>query len=164
VTTPGTALWHSQLQRYCGAHPNRTCGALACPEGPTRAICRAGRCEATATDDNGKPVRVAVERRCLPAIVCTGWVGCVAVRGNPQDGWFVDGEATALDAGARAPRGALVGVSPACTTVASDRCVAVDLAQLSRPPTAPCPPWTAPPLIAPPPYQCAEVDGACRRR
>ncbi len=57
--------------------------------GPTRAVCRDGRCEATPNAADGGPGWVPVEQRCLPAVVCDSWAGCALAIGNDQDGWFV---------------------------------------------------------------------------
>jgi hypothetical protein len=148
ATTPGTRRWHAALQRYCGAHEPTNCGALACPSGPTRAICRDGRCEATWLDENGQPVFVAVEDRCLPGLVCDSWAGCVRADGNAQDGWFVyESE--------RIARGEIAGLERVATTDGA----AVEAFRL-YPPGVECPPHTVPPILPPPP-SCALVDNHC---
>ncbi|MDI1476264.1 hypothetical protein [Polyangium sp. y55x31] len=150
-TTPGTRGWHADLQRYCAAHPPPTCPPLACPEGPTRAVCRDGLCEATATGPDGQPIRVPVEQQCLPAMLCDAWAGCALVTGNAQDGWFVaEGE--------QVPRGELATVKNVCTV--GDRCEAARV----LPPGVVCPPWSVPPRIEAPPYTCALEGGRCRSR
>ncbi|MDI1442586.1 hypothetical protein [Polyangium sp. 6x1] len=150
-TTPGTRRWHADLQRYCAAHPPSTCSGLACPEGPTRASCRDGHCEATATGTDGQPARVPVEQQCIPAMVCDAWAGCALVTGNAQDGWFVaDGE--------KVPRGEIATMGNVCTV--GDRCEAARV----LPPGVVCPPWSVPPRIEAPPYTCAMVGGKCRSR
>lgn len=106
-------------------------------------------CEAAWTADDGSPVRVGIEERCLPAMVCDGWVGCAAVRGNAQDGWFV----AQSD---RVARGEIVSVGNVCTSGA--RCDAVTL----QPPNMQCPAWSVPPIITAAPYRCVD-DGGCRR-
>jgi hypothetical protein len=154
-TTPGTRRWYAAVERACATTPSAGCGSLACPAGPTRAVCLEGRCAATATDAHGQPTFIAVEQRCLPAMVCDSWVGCAAVHGNTQDGWYV----TQADRGAA---GELAALGPVCTTRAagSPGCEAARL----YPPGVTCPPWTAPPRIDPAPYACAVVDGICRHR
>lgn len=151
ATTPGTRRWHADLQRHCAAHPPSTCPPLACPEGPTRAICRDGLCEATATGSDGQPTRVPVERQCLPAMLCDAWAGCALVTGNAQDGWFVaEGE--------QVPRGEPATVKNVCTV--GDPCEAARV----LPPGATCPPWSVPPRIEAPPYTCALEGGKCLSR
>jgi hypothetical protein len=150
ATTPGTRRWHAALQLYCGAHPSTACGPLACPEGPTRAVCRAGRCEATWTGADGGPARVGVERRCLPALSCDAWVGCALVEGNAQDGWFVE-EA------AQATRGAVAAVGNVCTA-GPVRCEAARITE----PGVVCPPWSIPPVITAPAYTCSLEGGRCQ--
>ncbi|HVK65577.1 MAG TPA: hypothetical protein VM694_13935 [Polyangium sp.] len=150
-TTPGTRRWHAALQRTCAAHPPSACSPLACPEGPTRAVCRDGLCEATATGPDGQPLRVPVEQQCLPAMVCDAWAGCALMTGNAQDGWFVaEGE--------QVPRGELATVKNVCTV--GNRCEAARV----LPPGVPCPPWSTPPRIEAPPYTCALEGGKCRSR
>lgn len=147
-TTPGTRAWHAELQLFCGARPTADCPALACPMGPTRAVCRAGICEATADGVDGGPTFVLGERRCLPAMICGAWAGCALVDGNAQDGWYV-ADATA------APRGTLAAVEPdACVPRAPGRCAAARL----FPKGVGCPPTSVPPLISPPPKACV-LDG-----
>ncbi len=150
ATTPGTRRWHAALQLYCGAHPSSACGPLACPEGPTRAVCRAGACDATATGADGGSTRVGVDRRCLPAMSCDAWAGCALVEGNEQDGWFVEESA-------HATRGAIAAVGNVCTAGAA-RCEA---ARISEPGVV-CPPWSVPPLITPPTYTCSLEAGRCQ--
>lgn len=118
--------------------------------GPTRAVCQAGRCEATPTGADGKPVFIMDERRCVPALVCDGWQGCAEISGNEQDGWFVE---RADDM----PAGTAVTFGNVCTSGVA--CDAVTL----RPDGVQCPPWGIPPLIAPPPFACAGEAGACRK-
>jgi len=150
-TTPGTRRWHADLQRYCAAHPPATCSPLACPEGPTRAVCREGRCEATATGPDGQPTRVPVEQQCLPAMICDAWAGCALVTGNAQDGWFVaEGE--------KVPRGEIAAVGNVCTV--GNRCEAAKV----LPPGVVCPPWSVPPRIEAPRYTCGLESGTCRAR
>lgn len=156
ATTPGTRRWHAALQLSCADSPLTACGPLACPEGPTRAVCRAGRCEATATGADGGPTRVPVERRCLPAMVCDDWVGCAFATGNRQDGYFTSG-ATAWS-GARRPiptPGTLADVRNVCTI--HEKCEGV----WTAPPKLACPPWTAPPMIGRPTYTCVEEGLRC---
>lgn len=153
ATTAGTRRWHAALQLSCADKPLTACGPLACPEGPTRAVCRSGRCEATATGADGGPTRVPVERRCLPAMVCDDWVGCAVATGNHQDGYFTSG-ATAWS-GARRPMplpGTVADIRNGCTLHGD--CEAVWTAPVKDP----CPPWTAPPAIDRPTFTCA-VEG-----
>ena len=151
-TTPGTRRWFAQLQLFCGAHPPKSCYPLGCPAGPTRAVCRTGVCEATASDANGHPIYVANERQCLPALICDQWAACALIEGNEQDGWFVQ----------ESPRvavGTLASVEKnVCTAADAGRCEAAKL----YPPDARCPPWTVPPLIAAPPFSCVLESGRCR--
>jgi hypothetical protein len=148
-TTPGTRRWHATLQRHCAAQPPTDCFPLACPQGPTRAVCREGRCEATADGPDGGPAFVQVERRCLPALVCDSWAGCTLAIGNAQDGWFVHESE-------RASRGEIVGLARVATT---DGGVA-EAFRLS-PRDVKCLPHGVPPVLSPPP-SCKEVDGHCR--
>lgn len=156
TTTPGTRRWHAALQRSCAESPLTACAPLACPEGPTRAVCRSGQCEATATGADGGPTRVPVERRCLPAMVCDDWVGCAFATGNTQDGHFTSG-ATAWP-GARRPipaPGTLASVRNGCTL--HNDCEAI----WTAPDKDPCPPWTAPPAIDRPAYTCVAEGSRC---
>ncbi len=147
-TTPGTRAWYAELQLFCGARPQGDCPALACPMGPTHAICRTGRCEATWEGADGGPGFVADEQRCLPALVCGAWAGCALVTGNAQDGWYVY-DATS------APRGTLASVEPdVCAPRVAKRCTAARL----FPKGVVCPPTSVPPLIPPPPKACV-LDG-----
>jgi hypothetical protein len=151
-TTAGTRPWHAKLQRYCGTHPPANCGALACPEGPTRAICRSGRCEATYEGPDGGPTRVSVEQRCLPAMICDSWAGCAFVSGNAQDGWFVsDAEQLAGGAAVSLKKNACT-VGPPCE------------AAWAPPERGVCPPWTAPPYIPAPTYRCVAEGSRCVSR
>lgn len=150
-TTPGTRLWNWHLRQYCAAHPAQGCSPLACPEGPTVAVCRAGVCEATGTGPDGGAARVPVEQRCLPAMVCTTWKGCALVSGSAQDGWFVE-------QGEESLRGQLASVGNVCTV--RERCEAASV----LPPGVVCPPWSVPPLIDLPPYTCALEGGQCRSK
>ncbi|MDI1435806.1 hypothetical protein [Polyangium sorediatum] len=150
-TTPGTRRWHADLQRYCAAHPPSTCPPLACPEGPTRAVCRDGLCQATATGPDGQPTRIPVEQQCLPAMVCDAWAGCALVNGNTQDGWFIaEGE--------QVPRGEIAMVKNVCTV--GNRCDAA----IVLPPGVVCAPWSVPPRIEAPRYTCALEGGKCLSR
>ncbi len=146
---PGTRAWNADLHLYCAAHPPQNCPPLACPEGPTRAICRDHACALTATGPDGGPTRVPVERRCLPAMVCSDWKGCAMVSGNGQDGWFVD-------EGAQVSRGALAGVRDNVCLVKGP-CEGAVVAE----PGVVCPPQTVPALIQPPPYSCVLREGRC---
>lgn len=150
-TTPGTRRWHAELQRWCAAYPPKDCYPLACPQGPTRAVCRDGRCEATPNAIDGGPGFVPVERRCLPSLVCDTWSGCTEARGNDQDGWFVGSSE-------RAPRGELV----ALTRVALVDKSAAD-AFLIHDPKVKCPPHTVPPVLPAPPV-CVEAGGQCKQK
>lgn len=150
-TTPGTRRWHADLQRWCAAHPPTDCPPLACPQGPTRAVCRAGLCEATATGPDGGFAFVTTERRCLPSLVCDTWSGCTQARGNDQDGWFVESSE-------RAPRGALV----ALTRVALIDKSAAE-AFLLHDPNVKCLPHTEPPVLPAPPV-CVEAGGQCKQK
>ena len=150
-TTPGTRAWHARLQKYCAARPPGVCHPLACPQGPTRAVCRAGVCEATASDDDGRPIYVPVVQRCLPAMICDAWAGCAEVVGNGQDGFFTRGAS-------RVAPGTLAAVETnVCTTAGAGRCEAARL----LPSDVVCPPHSIPPPIAPPPFACALDDGRC---
>jgi hypothetical protein len=151
ATTPGTRRWHADLQRYCASRSLAACAPLACPEGPTRAVCREGLCEATPTGPDGGPVRVRVEQQCLPAMLCDTWKGCAIVTGNAQDGWFVE-------QGEQVPRGAPAVIGNVCTV--RDRCEAARVV----PEGVSCPPWTVPPRIEAPPYTCVLEDGQCRAK
>lgn len=148
-TTPGTRGWHAKLQRFCAAHVRADCPALACPQGPTRAVCRSGRCEATATAADGGVAYVEVEQRCLPAVVCDDWAGCAGAIGNDQDGWFVDESA-------RVARGAIAGRERVATADAR----AVEVLRLF-PPGAQCPPHAVPPVFSVPSFACAAEAGKC---
>ena len=148
-TTPGTRRWHAALQRYCGAHPPASCPPLACPLGPTVAVCRAGLGAAPAPAPAGGPAIGLPERRCLPAMVCTEWAGCVLVAGNAQDGWFVEQSE-------RVARGEIAGVEQVCTGDAG----CYETAKLF-PSDVHCPPTTIPPILGPPPTGCALVAGRC---
>jgi hypothetical protein len=151
-TTPGTRRWFAQLQLFCGAHPPRSCYPLGCPAGPTRAVCRAGACEATPSDADGRPIYLADERKCLPAMICDEWAGCALVAGNAQDGWFVQESS-------RVAVGTLAALEKnVCTAADAGRCEAARL----YPPDAACPPHTEPPLIAAPPFSCTLESGRCR--
>ena len=57
--------------------------------GPTVAICRDHRCEATWIGADGGPAFVSDEKHCVPAWVCNAWSGCALVGGNTQNGYFV---------------------------------------------------------------------------
>lgn len=150
ATTPGTRRWHAKLQRFCASNPPASCPPLGCPMGPTRAICNAGKCEATPSGPDGKPVFVMSEQKCLPAMVCDEWAGCVLLTGNTQDGWFVQEKA-------RVPVGEIAGVDNVCTTT---RCEGARLF-----PEGPvCPPHTIPPMIDPPPYSCVMEGGHCVKK
>jgi hypothetical protein len=122
---------------------------LACPLGPTRAVCRAGSCEATSTGADGGVGYVASERRCLPALVCDTWAGCTLAVGNTQDGWFVEESK-------RVARGEIVALDR--VAIATDAGVAE--AFRLTPPGVTCPPHGIPPILAPPPA-CAMKDGHC---
>jgi hypothetical protein len=148
-TTPGARYWYATLRRFCAQHPPTGCGALACPMGPTRAICRSGRCEATFYGPDGGPVLVMDRERCLPALGCDTWDGCALVIGNDQDGWFIE------SADHAAP-GDAAFVGSVCTTA---RCEGVRY----QPTNVVCPAWTVPPRIDPPSYACAVVGGRCVR-
>lgn len=150
ATTPGTRRWHAELQRFCAAHPPASCFPLACPMGPTFAVCRDGQCEATPSGPDGGPGFVAVERRCLPALVCDGWSGCTRARGNGQDGWFVEESD-------RVGRGEPVGLERVATADGG-----VTEAFRLGPPGVSCPPHTIPPVLPPPPFACSDVDGQCK--
>ena len=149
-TTPGTRRWHAALQRSCGARDAGACYPLACPQGPTRAVCRSGFCEATELGPDGGPARVIVERRCLPVMICDGWAGCAMVSGNAQDGWFVEESD-------RAARGETVALGNVCTTP-SQPCEAARI----LPVDSGCAPRTVPPLISAPGYGCGRSEGHCR--
>jgi hypothetical protein len=151
ATTPGNKKWHVALQRHCGANPPKDCYPLACPQGPTRAVCNQGVCEATASGPDGGPVSVPVLRQCLPAIACDTWAGCAMVRGNEQDGYFVEESS-------RVARGEIANVESPCTK--GGKCEAARI----YPPEAVCPPHTEPPRIDPPPYACAVVEGQCKQQ
>ncbi|MBI5536781.1 MAG: hypothetical protein HY898_28935 [Deltaproteobacteria bacterium] len=150
VFTPGTRRWHAALQRFCGPRPPGPCYPLACPEGPTRAVCRAGLCEATADGVDGGYVRVGVERRCMPSMICDAWTGCALVVGNDQDGWFVEESA-------RATRGDIVSIGNVCTS-GGKPCEAARV----HPASITCPPHSVPPLISPPSFTCGMDAGECR--
>ena len=150
VFTPGTRRWHAALQRFCGPRPPGPCNPLACPEGPTRAVCRAGLCEATADGPDGGYARVGVDRRCLPSMICDEWTGCALVVGNAQDGWFVEESA-------RATRGDIVSIGNVCTT-GGKPCEAARV----HPASITCPPYSVPPLISPPSFTCGMDAGKCR--
>ena len=148
----GSRSWYAKLRLYCGTHPANACPAIDCPVGPSRAVCRAGRCEATSTDSSGKLLPLVLdERRCLPALRCTAWEGCALVRGNDQDGWFVE-QAEGMVSGEA------VRVGNICTTEAKT-CQGVEV----RPRGVACAPWSVPPLIAVAPYSCRTEDGVCRK-
>lgn len=149
ATTPGTKKWHASLQRHCGAHPPKDCYPLACPQGPTRAVCKGGLCEATASGPDGGYVSVPVERKCLPAIACDTWAGCALVVGNAQDGYHVVESS-------RVARGEPANVESPCTK--GGPCEAARI----FPPEAHCDPHTVPPIIDRPAYGCGMVDGRCR--
>ncbi|MEZ4442732.1 MAG: hypothetical protein R3B72_26795 [Polyangiaceae bacterium] len=147
-TTPGNDAWLVKLHRFCGPRGWERCGPLACPQGPTLAVCRDGICEATATGPDGKPAQVSAEWRCTPALICDDWAGCVAARGNEQDGWFIEqsermarGEPTAVR------RVALVGGGFA------------DAFSLAMPGVT-CAPHTVPPVLSAPPI-CTTAAGKC---
>jgi hypothetical protein len=149
--TPGSARWHAELQRYCGRLPTQGCPPLACPSGPTRAVCRNHTCEATGDGPDGGHVHVPEERLCLPALVCDAWAGCALIRGNEQDRWFVE-EAE------RAERGSQAGVRSVC---GDGGCVRA--AQL-QPDDVVCPAIHDPPSLVPPGYACALDPRHCRPR
>lgn len=150
-TTPGTRRWHADLQRWCAAHPPKDCYPLACPQGPTRAVCRDGRCEATATGPDGGFALVSTERRCLPSLVCDTWSGCTQARGNDQDGWFVESSERATP-----------GQPVALTRVALVDKSAAE-AFLLHDPKVKCPPHTVPPVLPAPPL-CVEAGGQCKQK
>jgi hypothetical protein len=116
--------------------------------GPTRAVCRSGRCEATANAADGGPGYVALEQRCLPAMVCDSWAGCALAMGNDQDGWFVSESS-------RVSRGAIA--NPERVAVVGGK--AADALRL-YPPGVTCPPHTVPPIHSLPP-RCAMKAGHC---
>lgn len=149
ATTPGTRKWHAALQKHCAERMATNCSPLACPEGPTVAVCRNGVCEATATGADGGPARVGVERRCMPSMVCDVWVGCAEVVGNGQDGWFVEQSS-------RVPRGEIASIESVCT--GGEKCEAARV----FPPEVVCAPHTTPPSISPPPYTCSSEGGQCK--
>lgn len=152
-TTPGTRAWHAQLQLWCAEHATPDCPALACPQGPTRAICDAGHCRATTTGPDGGVTFVRNDQRCLPALVCSAWVGCALVRGNDQDGWFV-----ASATSASVPKGSIASVvDDACTPRAPKKCRAA----IVSPKGLVCPPTSIPPLV-PVPKPCVLVGADCR--
>jgi len=66
-------------------------------------MCEAGECKTTLNAPDGAPAFVAVESRCLPALVCDAWAGCALAVGNAQDGWFVAESQ-------RVPRGEIAGL------------------------------------------------------
>lgn len=150
-TTPGTRRWHADLQRWCAAHPPVDCPPLACPQGPTRAVCRDGRCEATVNAPDGGTAFVQVERRCLPSLVCDAWVGCTRAAGNDQDGWFVESsERAAKGEPVALTRVALIDKSAAEAFLVHD-------------PSVKCPPHTVPPVLPAPPV-CVDAAGQCTRK
>jgi len=110
-----------------------------------------GACEATANDAHGKPVVVLEEMLCLPIYTCDQWVGCAFVRGNEQNGWFVERAADV-------PTGQAAVVGNVCTR-GTARCQAATV----RPNGVACPPRTVMPLIDPPDYRCETEQGQCRK-
>lgn len=86
-------------------------------------------------------------RRCMPAMVCDSWKGCALVVQRAA-GWTVE------DAD-QVPRGLLAVVGQVCTRGRCDGARVV-------PPGVTCPPWSEPPLIDPPPYDCVLEQGSCR--
>ena len=112
-------------------------------------MCRGGQCEATATGADGGVTRVAVEQRCLPALVCDEWAGCAGALGNDQDGWFIR-EST------RVARGEIAALERVATT---DK-LAVEAFRL-HPSGVQCAPHTIPPVFPVPSFTCKAEAGRC---
>ena len=150
-TTAGTRRWYAGLRRRCGAHPPADCPPLACPMGPTRAVCSSGVCEAMWLGADGGPTLVLEEWRCLPALICYGWAGCAMIQGNAQNGWFVYGSD-------RAAVGESAAIDRACPMDAG----CIEAARI-HPPEVVCPATSVPPILPPPGFTCVKDGYQCRR-
>jgi hypothetical protein len=110
--------------------------------GPTRAVCKDGRCAATRDAADGGPTLVVDAERRLPASACNAWLGCAKVLGSAQNGWLLTGhERTELV-------GKTVTVAPVCFhDKGTRRCVdaaILPLACVATPPEAQTPPPVCP--------------------
>jgi len=142
---PATRRSVAALKLHCGGQSVLECRAMDCPVEPRRAVCKAGLCDSESSTDD----KLFDRHQCLPAMRCDDWVGCAAITGNDQDGWYV----RQAD---QAKPGELVSVDQACTS-ADTKCTAARVHSVG----VACPPHGIPPLIQPPPYVCKEDGARC---
>jgi len=84
-------------------------------------------------------------------LVCDSWTGCTRASGNSQDDWFVEESA-------RVAAGEMAWL---------ERVSVVDAGSLEafrlRPQDIKCKAHSARPALPPPPFECVETGGHCRR-
>lgn len=100
----------------------------------------------SASDGAPMPPPVPAGHQCLPAVVCTDWVGCALVAG---------GKVVSAD---RLATGEAVTIANECS--GGNRCVAAR----ALPAGVQCPPDEIPSVIDPPPYTCVFDGSTCAKR